>query len=72
MEVLHGLVGIILGLLQDFAGLLVGFSQDAVALGVQLLLLLLQSLPEGTDFLFMFLNFCLLQLNGAAAALQIG
>ncbi len=48
VEILHGLVGVLLGLLEDVAGLLVGLPQDAVSLGVQLLLLCGVSCLQGT------------------------
>ena len=71
MEVLHSLVGVVLGLLQDPAGLLVGLPEDPFPLSLQLLLFLFQGFPERADLLFVRPDLLRLLLNGAAAGLQI-
>ena len=72
VEVPYGLVGHLLGLLEDLPGLLVGLPEDPVLGLVDLVVLLLELLLEDADALLMPGDFQLLLLDGDPALLQVG
>ena len=72
LEGADGLICQILGILQDLAGLFIGFSDNTVAGLVDFFLFGFQTLFKLFDFPFIGFNLFLLLLNGQAAVFQIG
>ena len=72
MEILHGLVCVIFGLLQNSARLFPGVAEDLFFLLVQAVLFLLQGIAERTDLLFVPGDFSLVFFQCNAAVFQLG
>ena len=72
MEILHGLVGVVLGFLKNGSGLFPGFPQNLFFLFIQALLLFLQGVSERTDLFFVTGGLRLVFFQCDPSPLQLG
>ena len=70
VEKLHGLIGIILGFLQNLVSFFVSLTDDAVLLYIQFLLLGLKLFLESLNFLLILCNLCTFIFNCDTAFLK--